>query len=83
MEKETFRLETENEILNCEVLLRFFSPKYQKHYLIYTDHSKDDENEENLFISSYNPEDESFELADVLDTELQDIIKELEKIGSE
>lgn len=84
MEKETFILETEEGSINCEVILRFYSEKYQKNYLIYTDHSFDGNQEENIFVSSYNLEDKTNMLQDILDKkELEEIEKQLEKWESE
>lgn len=84
MEKETFTLETEEKIINCEVVLRFFSETYQKHYLVYTDHSIDEEGDENLFISSYNPNDNTYMLEDITDREeLEKVIEQMESLESE
>ncbi len=84
MEKETFTLETEKETINCEVILRFFSKTYQKHYLVYTDHSIDEEGDENLFISSYNPNDNTFMLEDITDQEeLEKAIEQMESLEGE
>lgn len=84
MEKETFLLETEEGTLNCEVILRFYLEEYQKNYLVYTDHSMDESGEENVFVSSYIPNDEEGTLTDIIDeNELERIMTELEKILGE
>ena len=80
MEKETFILETENSCISCEVILRFYFEKYQKNYIVYTEHSKNEDQEEHIFVSSYQPDDESHTLEDIKNPEeLQDIVKQLEK----
>lgn len=80
MEKETFILETENGCISCEVILRFYFEKYQKNYIVYTEHSKNEDQEENIFVSSYQPDDESHTLEDIKNPEeLQDIVTQLEK----
>lgn len=81
MEKETFTLETEEGFINCEVIEHIFVKDYQKHYLIYTDHSFDEEGDEKIFISSYQPEDKNGLLHDITDEkELNQIILELEEL---
>lgn len=81
MEKEMFMLETEEGVMNCEVIKRIFVRDYQKHYLIYTDHTVDEEGDEKIFISSYQPEDENFLLHDITDEdELNQITLKLEEL---
>ena len=44
--------------------------------MVYTDHTKDENNELNLYISSYDPQSEKHELEDIKDSE------ELEKVAN-
>lgn len=79
MNQETFILETEEGSVECEVLYKLYSKEYQKHYIIYTDHTIDEEGDINIFISSYNPESTTYELNDITDKkELNNITKQLE-----
>jgi uncharacterized protein YrzB (UPF0473 family) len=55
MEKDIFILETENGPITCEIIENLYINEYQKNYVIYTDHTKDENNELNLYISSYDP----------------------------
>ncbi len=81
MNAERFTLETEDKILTCEVILRLYVEKYKKNYLVYTDGSIDKEGEENVFISSYLPNDEKGELKDITDeNELKYVSDYIEKI---
>ena len=84
MKPERFILETENEIINCETLFKFYNEEYQKHYIVYTDGSIDENGETNVFISSYNPEDPKLELQDITnEQELEIISNMVDKIWSE
>ncbi|MCI8467656.1 MAG: DUF1292 domain-containing protein [Bacilli bacterium] len=76
MEKDIFILETENGPITCEIIENLYINEYQKNYVIYTDHTKDENNELNLYISSYDPQSEKHELEDIKDSE------ELEKVAN-
>ncbi len=49
-------LDTENGQIECEVLMTLKLEEYQKNYLVYTDNTKDEEQQLNIFISSFEPE---------------------------
>ena len=84
MEKETFILETENGTITCEIIDTLYVTAYQKNYLVYTDNSKDQNGELNIFISSFNPEDKNYELKDITDeNELKDISNIIEEMWNE
>lgn len=84
MEKETFTLETEEGIITCEIIDNLYVEEYQKNYLIYTDHSKDENGELNIFISSFDPNNETYELEDIKDErELEKISNMIEEMWSE
>ena len=76
MEKDIFILETENGPITCEIIENLYIIEYQKNYVVYTDHTKDENNELNLYISSYDPQSEKHELEDIKDSE------ELEKVAN-
>ncbi len=76
MEKDIFILETENGPITCEIIENLYINEYQKNYVVYTDHTKDENNELNLYISSYDPQSEKHELEDIKDSE------ELEKVAN-
>ena len=76
MEKDKFILETENGPITCEIIENLYINEYQKNYVVYTDHTKDENNELNLYISSYDPQSEKHELEDIKDSE------ELEKVAN-
>lgn len=84
MEKQTFILESETEKVECEVLYSLYSNEYQKHYLVYTDNSIDQEGDLNILISSYDPESTTYNLYDITDEEeLSNISDQLEKMWEE
>ena len=76
MEKDIFILETENGPITCEIIENLYINEYQKNYVVYTDHTKDENNELNLYISSYDPQSEKHKLEDIKDSE------ELEKVAN-
>ena len=84
MEAEKFMLDTENGHIECEVLMTLKLEEYQKNYLVYTDNTKDEEQQLNIFISSFEPEKENGELNDITDQqELETVSNYIEKIWEE
>lgn len=84
MEAEKFMLDTENGQIECEVLMTLKLEEYQKNYLVYTDNAKDEEQQLNIFISSFEPEKENGELNDITDQqELETVSNYIEKIWEE
>jgi len=84
MENETFILETNNQTIECNVLLKFKDEEYKKNYLVYTDNTEDQEGNLNLFIGSYEPETNCFEINDITDQkELETIATKIEKYWEE
>jgi len=81
LEKETFILEENGKDIECEVLFRFYEEEFQKNYLVYTDNTRDENGEVNIYISSYNPAANTAELEDIKDDKeleiLSDIIEEM------
>lgn len=76
MEKETFILETEDGSITCEIIESIYVNEYKKNYVVYTDNTKDENGELNVFISSYDPQNDKYELEDINDQ------KELEKVAN-
>ncbi len=50
-------IDDEGRQLDCEALFLFESPETQKHYIVYTDHSIDDEGNTRVYASIYEPAD--------------------------
>lgn len=50
-------IDDEGRQLDCETLFLFESPETKKHYIVYTDHSIDDEGNTKVYASIYNPKD--------------------------
>ena len=69
--EDTFFLDTDNGSIECRVITNLFSEKTKKHYLVYEYVNSDD----NLYVSSYDPDDESNTLNDVDEDELKEVIK--------
>lgn len=49
--------DNEGRQIDCEALFFFESPETGKHYVVFTDHSIDDEGNTRIYASAYNPED--------------------------
>lgn len=58
-------VDEEGRQLDCEALFLFESPETKKNYIVYTDHSIDDEGNTKVYASIYDPKD----LKTVEDTE--------------
>ena len=50
-------IDDEGRQLDCEALFLFESPETKKHYIVYTDHSIDDEGNTKVYASIYEPKD--------------------------
>lgn len=58
MEKNTFTvLGDDGREITCNVLFTFESDETKKNYIVYTDNSKDDNGNIQVFASIYDPED--------------------------
>lgn len=76
--EETFFLDTEDGSEECRIITSIFSESRNKYYLVYEYVRPSEE----LFVSSYNPNDESGTLEDVNEEELEEVSKYLtEMIG--
>lgn len=74
---DRFYLDTEEGIVECQIITKIYSEERKKHYLIY----EYVENEsQDIYVSSYNPEDKEGNLNDVTnEQELEEITKFLEE----
>lgn len=50
-------IDDEGRQLECETLFLFESPETKQHYIVYTDHSIDDEGNTKVYASIYDPKD--------------------------
>ena len=75
MKTEKFMLDTEDGSIECKIIMTLSLEEYKKNYLIYTDNSLDENQELNIFISSYDPQNQE-QLNDITDEQ------ELEKVSN-
>ena len=69
---DTFFLDTDTGSVECQVITSLYSEKMKKYYLVYEYvHNESDE----VYVSSYDPEDESNTLNDVSLEELEEVTK--------
>ena len=63
MDKNTFKLITNDGTeVTCNVLFTFDSDETKKSYIVYTDNSRDQEGNIQVFASIFNPNDENTKL---------------------
>lgn len=67
---DTFFLDTDTGSVECQVITSFYSEKTKKYYLVYE--YVNDESDE-MYVSAYDPEDESNTLNDVSSEELEEV----------
>ncbi len=59
MEENIFTvIDNDGKEVKCEVLFTFDSEETGKHYIIYTDNTKDEEGNTKVYASTFNPDDE-------------------------
>ncbi len=63
------------ESMQCEVILTIDSDEYGKSYIVYTDHSMDDEGNIKTYASIYDPTGASLDLKPVTTDEEWDMIE--------
>ena len=60
MKNNSFKvINDKGEEVTCDVLFTFDSEETNKSYVVYTDNSKDEEGNIQVFASTYNPQDEN------------------------
>ena len=73
--------------VSCDVCFSFVSEDTNKGYVCYTDHSLDEEGNEVIYVSSFDPNDPEQNLGDVTDEEYEMAIEVLDgiekKLGGE
>ena len=77
-------IDDEGRQLDCEALFLFESPETKKHYIVYTDHSIDDEGNTKVYASIYNPDQDETKLLPIeTDKEWKIIETILEELQNE
>ena len=77
MEGETFTINENGKELTCTILTNIYSETRDKYYVVYEVEDDDD----NIYVSSYDPLDETGSLEDVTDEEeLEELKKTLEEM---
>ena len=88
-ENETVKfkaIDDEGRQLDCEALFLFESPETKKNYIVYTDHSIDNEGNTKVYASIYTPNsedlnlqpietDKEWKIIEVILNEIQDEVK--------
>ena len=95
MDNNTFKvINNEGQEITCDILFTFDSDETKKSYIVYTDNSKDDEGNIQVFASIYDPKMENPKLEPIesdqewkiietiLDTLQEEIKKKTEKNNS-
>lgn len=71
--------------VTCDICFSFTSEDTRKGYVAYTDHSLNEDGEENLYVKSFDPNDPNMELNDLTDEEyglVEEVMEKLEnKVG--
>jgi uncharacterized protein YrzB (UPF0473 family) len=63
LERKTFKvINDEGKEIECEVLFEFTSEETEKSYIVYTDHSKDEAGNIQIFANVFDPEKEQGKL---------------------
>ncbi len=87
-DKNTFKVINENgEEITCDILFTFDSEETKKSYIVYTDNSKDEEGNVQVYASIYDPKKEDQKLEPittdaewkVIDTILNTLQEEIKK----
>ncbi len=74
----TFKVSNENgDIIDCEILFTFENTKTQKNYIVYTDHTTDENGKLHVFAAVYNPEQSEGQLLPIETEEEWGIIQHL------
>ena len=79
-DKQILKLITDDKEIEYEILLAFYWYKTKKNYIVYTDNTKDKDNNLNVFASIFYPEDDK-KLDDIeTEEEWNEIEKRLNEI---
>lgn len=77
LEKGTFMLQENGVDKEYTTLLTFYNDRSKKNYVVYTDEIRDEDDNFNIFASSYNPESSVFRLDPIKDEKEWDTINEV------
>ena len=86
-DKTTFKvINNEGKEVTCDILFTFDSEETKKSYIVYTDNTKDDEGNVQVYASIYDPKDETKKLEEiktekewkVIDTILETLQEEIQ-----
>lgn len=81
--KEKIKIEKNGKVVDCDILFTFDSEDTLKTYVGYTDHSIGANGRKNIYVSSYNPQQEPIVLEDITDErELKMVAEVLESIAN-
>ena len=76
--KMTFKVSNENgDIVECEILFTFENSKTQKNYIVYTDHTTDQDGKMRVFAAIYDPNQSEGQLQPIETEEEWGIIRHL------
>jgi len=69
--------------ITCDILFKFQSKETGKHYMAFTDHSKDPEGNPSIFYATYDPDAEDISLAPIQTPQewmmVRDMMQELQE----
>lgn len=75
--KTTITIIKDGKEISCDIYFTFISEETNKGYVAYTDHSLNENGEENIYMASYNPDIGIDELKDVTDEKEIDMFNEV------
>ena len=77
MSQEKLVVLKDNQELECDVLLSLVCNEIGKAFIAYTDHSKDENGRDNIFVSSYDPNMGVDRLLEITDQREWDLINSI------
>ena len=80
--ENTLVINKNGQAVVCDICYSFISEDTNKGYIAYTDHTKNINGKENLYVKSYDPDDIEQKLQDITDDELLLINNVMGKIQS-
>ena len=79
-DNDILTIEKDGVEVKCDICFSYICENNLKGYIVFTDHSKDSNNKENLYVRSYDPNDEEINLKEVSDEEYEMTIEAMNKI---
>ena len=67
----TIVISKDGQQITCDIYFSFISPDTNKGYIVFTDHTLDENNKIRLYIKSYDPNDPDQNLCDVTQAEYE------------